>query len=278
MATFISMPKLGLSMESGVVTKWLKHEGDEVEKGEALFELETDKLSNTVEAPADGILRKILVTEGTEVPILTKVGILAAAGEDISSLSEENEQANTSVSMENPKVMSEENRPPKAVDGWIVATPRARAVAKELGIDLAQVSPSGPNGRIVERDVQSYHQQAQRTKVSSLAARAANDLQIDLGRICKDGRVMMEDLLTYVNGAISTEEEKPMREERRPMNGMRRAIAQNMLASHMASPTVTYDISVDMSAMKRCKTQLAAGGLKVSYRNDHCHGTAENRL
>lgn len=130
---------------------------------------------------------------------------------------------------------------------------------------MAQVSPSGPNGRIVERDVQSYHQQAQRTKVSPLAARAANDLQIDLGRICKDGRVMMEDLLTYVNGAISTEEEKPMREERRPMNGMCRAIAQNMLASHMASPTVTYDISVDMSAMKRCKTQLAAGGLKVSY-------------
>lgn len=265
MATFISMPKLGLSMESGVITKWLKHEGDEVEKGEALFELETDKLSNTVEAPADGILRKILVTEGAEVPILTKVGILAAAGEDISSLSEENEQVNTSVSMKNPKVMNEENRPPKAVDGWIVATPRARAVAKELGVDLAQVSPSGPNGRIVERDVQSYHQQAQRTKVSPLAARAANDLQIDLGRICKDDRVMMEDLLTYVNGAISTEEERPMREERRPMNGMRRAIAQNMLASHMASPTVTYDISVDMSAMKRCKTQLAAGGLKVSY-------------
>ena len=86
MAKEILMPKLGMTMTEGTITKWLKKEGDAVKKGEPVFELESDKLSNIQEAPADGVLRKILVPEGTAVPILTKVGIVADAGEDISSL------------------------------------------------------------------------------------------------------------------------------------------------------------------------------------------------
>ena len=80
MAAFIIMPKLGMTMETGVLTKWLKKEGDKVEKGEPLFELETDKLNTVVEATESGVLRKILVPEGTEVAILKEVGVIGGAG------------------------------------------------------------------------------------------------------------------------------------------------------------------------------------------------------
>lgn len=268
MATFIIMPKLGLTMESGVVTKWLKHEGDEVKKGEAVFELETDKLDTTAEAPVDGILRKILIVEGTEVPILTEMGILAGKDEDISAMTAGKESAAAAAApAEEPAAGAarEEHKPQARTDGRIVATPRAKAVAKELGVDLAQVTPSGPNGRIVEKDVRNYRP-APAQKASPLAAKAAKDLQIDLGQIKKDGRVMAEDLLAYLEGSRAPAAGgEAVREERKPMKGMRKAIAQNMLNSHMTSPTVTYDASVDMSAMKQYRAQLAAGGLKVSY-------------
>ena len=86
MAAFIIMPKLGMTMETGVLTKWLKKEGDKVKKGEAVFELETDKLNTSAEAPEDGILRKILAPEGTEVAILKEVGVVGTADEDISAM------------------------------------------------------------------------------------------------------------------------------------------------------------------------------------------------
>ena len=89
MAKFVIMPKLGMTMEAGVLTKWHKAEGDAVSKGDILFDLETDKLSNSVEAEEDGVLRKILVQEGQEVPILTNVAVIAAADEDISALTGE---------------------------------------------------------------------------------------------------------------------------------------------------------------------------------------------
>ncbi|MEM5781137.1 MAG: dihydrolipoamide acetyltransferase family protein, partial [Lawsonibacter sp.] len=91
------------------------------------------------------------------------------------------------------------------------------------------------------------------------------DLHVDLSGIQKDGRIMVADLAAYVESGRAPAEAGGVREERRPMNGMRKAIAQNMYHSHMTSPTVTYDISVDMSAMKDYRAQLTAGGLKVSY-------------
>ena len=83
MAKEIVMPKLGLTMTEGTVSKWLKKVGDEVKEGEPLFEVETDKLTNTIEASASGVLRHIFVEEGTTVPLFGKLAIVAAADEDI---------------------------------------------------------------------------------------------------------------------------------------------------------------------------------------------------
>ena len=86
MAKVVVMPKLGLTMTEGTVSKWLKKVGDAVTQGEPLFDVETDKLTNTIEASASGVLRHLFVEEGTTVPVLEKVAIIAEAGEDIAAL------------------------------------------------------------------------------------------------------------------------------------------------------------------------------------------------
>jgi len=264
MAKFINMPKLGMTMEEGTVTSWLKKEGDAVKRGEAVFELESDKLANSAEAPIDGILRKILVPVGETVPILAHVGIIAEADEDIAPLLAEagageaaapaQEAAPAAVPIAAPVA-------PKA-DGRITATPRAKKVAKELGIDLTDIkTATGWHGMICEKDVRDY-KPAPVVKTSPLAKKAAEALGIDLNELKKDGRVLAADLLAYLEreGGVS-----PVSEERKPMNGMRKAIARNMQASHMTSPTVTYQISVEMDAMRDYRAQLKENGLKVSY-------------
>ena len=86
MAKVVVMPKLGLTMTEGTVSQWLKKVGDEVKEGEPFFEVETDKLTNTIEASASGVLRHLFVEEGITVPVLDKVAIIAEAAEDISGL------------------------------------------------------------------------------------------------------------------------------------------------------------------------------------------------
>jgi len=265
MAKFINMPKLGMTMEEGTVTSWLKQEGDAVKRGEAVFELESDKLANSAEAPIDGILRKILVNEGETVPILAHVGIIGEADEDISALLAEAGAGEASVPVQEaaPVAAAPTAAPvvPKA-DGRILATPRAKKIAKELGIDLADIqTATGWHGMICEKDVRDY-KPAPAVKTSPLAKKAAEALGIDLGELKKDGRVLAADLLAYLEreGGIA-----PASEERKPMNGMRKAIARNMQASHMTSPTVTYQISVEMDAMRDYRAQLKENGLKVSY-------------
>lgn len=93
MAKVIVLPKQGLTMTEGTVSAWLKNEGDAVAEGEDLFELETDKLTNTIQAPASGVLRKILVPAGTTAPVLAKIAVIADAGEDISALLEDSAPA-----------------------------------------------------------------------------------------------------------------------------------------------------------------------------------------
>jgi len=265
MAKFINMPKLGMTMEEGTVTSWLKKEGDAVKRGEAVFELESDKLANSAEAPIDGVLRKILVQVGETVPILAHVGIIAGAEEDISALLAE--AGGESAPAEAPSVPAETPvtaaAPAKKADGRITATPRAKKIAKELGVDLADIkTATGWHGMICEKDVRDHKASIPAVKTSPLAKKAAEALGIDLLELQKDGRVLAADLLAYLEreGGVS-----PVSEERKPMNGMRKAIARNMQASHMTSPTVTYQISVEMDAMRDYRAQLKENGLKVSY-------------
>ena len=274
MSKVVVMPKLGLTMTEGTVSKWLKKIGDEIKEGEPLFEVETDKLTNTIEASASGILRHLFVEEGTTVPVLDKVAIIAAADEDISALlggaapaAAPVQAAPASAAASAPAPAAE-----KKAGERVIASPAAKKLAKELGIDIALVKGTGPKGRVTEDDVKNYKpapaapavEEGPKVKASPLAAAVASDLGIDLEKVGAKDRVLAEDILRYLESTREKAEEKP-KEELVPMNGMRKAIAKNMLNSHMTSPTVTANLSVDMSAMKAYREQLKAKDIKVSF-------------
>ncbi len=275
MAKVVVMPKMGLTMTEGTVSKWLKKIGDEIKEGEPFFEAETDKLTNTIEATASGVVRHFFVEEGTTVPVLEKVAIIAEAGEDISALLGDAAPAAAAAPEAAPAAAPAAAAPVRAPGERIVAAPAAKKLAKELGIDLALVPGTGPNGRITLDDVKNWKpapaapaaEEEPKKKASPLAAAVAKDLGIDLEQVQAKDRVLAEDILRFLENTREKAEEKEEapREELVPMNGMRKAIARNMLNSVQTSPTVTMNLSVDMSAMKAYREQLKSQEIKVSY-------------
>ena len=274
MAKVVVMPKMGLTMTEGTVSKWLKKIGDEIKEGEPFFEAETDKLTNTIEATASGVVRHFFVEEGTTVPVLEKVAIIADAGEDISALLGDAAPAAAPEATAAPAAAAPA-APVRAPGERIVAAPAAKKLAKELGIDLALVPGTGPNGRITLDDVKNWKpapaapavEEEPKKKASPLAAAVAKDLGIDLEKVQAKDRVLAEDILHFLESTREKAEEKEEapREELVPMNGMRKAIARNMLNSVQTSPTVTMNLSVDMTAMKAYREQLKSQEIKVSY-------------
>jgi pyruvate dehydrogenase E2 component (dihydrolipoamide acetyltransferase) len=164
MASEVKLPRLGQGMESGTVTKWLKNEGDPVEKGEPLYEIDTDKVTQEVESDFAGVLLKIALAEG-EAPVGQTIAWIGAEGEDVpdaepatagsasASAAPEPEVAAQATSDSAPAELRSE--PSSSRNGRIKASPLARRLARERGIDLASLTGTGPEGRIVARDVES---------------------------------------------------------------------------------------------------------------------------
>ena len=145
MATVIAMPKLGLSMKTGTVGKWLKKEGDAVKKGEAIVEVMTEKITNKVEAPADGTLLKIVSQKGAKLPVGGLMGVIGEAGEDITAaLSSAGAPAEAGAAAAAP-----------APGGKVKISPAARKLAEENGIDYSRITGTGPEGRITREDVEN---------------------------------------------------------------------------------------------------------------------------
>lgn len=233
MATVITMPKLGLTMTSGSVAKWHKKEGDRVEKGEVILEVSTEKITYKVEAPESGVLRKILVQPGTKVPIGTSLCIIAAPDEDISELLKE---APTAPAAEKPAQPEAKPAPvaakPAGEEVLIKATPIAKKIAKEQGIDLALVTGTGPGGRIVEKDVLDF---IERQKAAA--------------------------------GARPVAEAAPLK--RIALSDVRQVIAERMSTSWQNSPMVTLNVDVDCTLLKKLREDLKSSfkekGLNLSY-------------
>ncbi len=161
MATVVSMPKLGFDMAEGLLVRWVKAEGEAVEKGEVLAEIETDKATVEVEAEAGGVVLKHLVTENTSVPIGAPITVIGEQGEefDIETVEVEKEAEGTALAeaaTPSPIAVAE---PASNGDGrlpaGVRASPVARRLAEERGIELGSLSGSGPQGRIVKRDVEA---------------------------------------------------------------------------------------------------------------------------
>jgi len=141
MVTRIVMPKLSLTSKQGTVGKWYKNEGETVEKGEPILEVISEKATYDLEAPSSGVLRRILVKEGIDVPVDTLLGIITLPSEAFS------ESDLTGTGMEQAHL---------EVEGRTLASPAAKRLARERGVDLSLVRGSGPNGRIGEEDVGAF--------------------------------------------------------------------------------------------------------------------------
>lgn len=274
MAKLVVMPKLGLTMTEGTINKWLKKEGEEVKSGEPLLEVETDKLTNTIEATESGILLKIIAAEGATMPCLEGIAVIGAAGEDISALVAGGAAPapEAAASAAAPAAAAAAPAPVRAEGERVVATPRAKKLAKDMGVDLNLVAGTGPNGRITEDDVKNWKPTAPAApaeaavKSSPLAAKVAKDIGLDLKDVASKGRVLAQDILNHLEKAAApAAAPEEAREETVAMNGMRKAIAKNMLASHMTSPTVTFNLGIDMTQMKAMRDDLKSKDIKVSY-------------
>src|SRR6266542_586915 len=157
MATEIKLPRLGQGMESGTIVKWLKSEGEAVEKGEPLYELDTDKVTQEVEADASGVLLKIAVAEG-EVEVGKTIAVIGEQGEEVKASENGAQQQQAEKPAEPAKTDTPEGQSPRPAPsrdgGRIKASPLARRIARERGVDLAQIQGTGPDGRIVAEDVE----------------------------------------------------------------------------------------------------------------------------
>ena len=271
----IVMPKLGLTMTEGTLKKWYKKEGDAITLGEIIFEVETDKLTNSVESSQEGILRKVLVSEGVTVNCFVPVGVVGTENENIDDflrgISEGGPAAPQNVSTDADKPVQETaaaslHAPSPAGEGRVIAAPAARKMAQEKGVDLTQVAGTGPGGRITIADVEKYIASSPKSetgalKTSPLAAKMASELGVNLADVPQaKARIMSEDV-----ASLAASKSAEALEQRVPMSGMRKIIAKRMRESVDISPSVTLNIGADMTAMKACKAALASEGLKVSY-------------
>ncbi|HLL51593.1 MAG TPA: alpha/beta fold hydrolase, partial [Thermomicrobiales bacterium] len=159
MPTIVTMPKWGLTMTSGTITGWSREEGDPVTEGTPLLTVETEKAVDDVEAPASGVLRKIVADVGSEVPVMGAVAIITAPEEVLTDDEVQALVATSSVAAAAPdgavpRAAREARQATRDVGGRVSASPAARKRAGELNIDLAAVEATGPGGRITSEDVE----------------------------------------------------------------------------------------------------------------------------
>ncbi len=248
MAVPVLMPKQGQSVETCIITKWYKKSGENVKKGEEIFSYETDKASFEQEAPADGILLEIFYNEGDEVPVLTNVAVIGDKGENIDMF-----KPGASVSSEQEKIpdKKEEEIKEKEIsvadvekieieqddNRSIFITPRAKKLAEKLGVYYKNIKGSGPNNRIIEKDIKAAS--AALPRMTSLAAEKASDTSLaPSGKATGiGGRVLADDL-----GAAQKVSKDFVDEN---ITNIRRIIAANMLKSVRNSAQLTHHMSAD---------------------------------
>lgn len=259
MAVKITMPKWGMTMKEGKITKWFKKEGDSVTKGEALFEVETEKITNKVESTVNGILFQIVVPAGAIASVGAVVALVAEPGEEPTLEEKPPEQetgAKIQSNAEAPKIKSTD----QSVRAFVPASPAAKRLARELGINLSLVVGSGPGGRIIESDVTNYkNASGDNATITPLALEIARQKGLDISGIKGTGdrgkitREDVENALKIPNVETSEDAFSGAKEE--PLfrsisySGMRRSIGENMISSLHTSAQLTAFAEIDVTEM-----------------------------
>jgi pyruvate dehydrogenase E2 component (dihydrolipoamide acetyltransferase) len=263
MAIEFFMPKMTDHMEAGVILSWLVKEGEPVEKGQPLLEIETDKATVELEAPAAGILKAIRsgVVPGASVPVGETLAFIAAADEKVSPLPPVAGGVSEPAPIEVKTEVIADKMPEAAVEsGPPRAVPAVRKLARDLGVDLALVKGTGQEGRITEQDVRLYQagkmapQKVEAASISPVARRMAEEMGIDLALIKgsgPQGRVTKEDIRVYAQSSEATPpapaQAVPVEAEWLDLSTIQRLTGQRMLESIQKAPQFALTVNVDMS-------------------------------
>ncbi|MBL8952909.1 MAG: pyruvate dehydrogenase complex dihydrolipoamide acetyltransferase [Myxococcaceae bacterium] len=252
MAIAVELPALSPTMKEGKITKWLKKEGDKVTSGTAIAEVETDKSNLEIEAYDDGVLLKILVPEGSSAPVGSPIAYIGKAGEkfDEAAAPAKPKAAEPAKTEEKkgdepaPKAEEKKAEAPKAEapakaespDGRLRASPLAKRIAAETGVDLSSVSGSGPNGRIVKRDVEQ-------AKPGQSGGGAAVKSKAPVPTITRGERKKPDTL---------------------PISGMRKVIAQRLTEVKPGVPHFYLTVDLEMDQALKLREEAKALEQKVS--------------
>lgn len=187
MAETISMPKLGFDMAEGLLVRWVKQVGENINKGDVLAEIETDKATVEVESSASGVVLQLIVEQGTMVPVNAPIAVVGAAGETVSvqpaadsgQAKVENQKAEEQPAPQSaPTVAPVTQASALADNGPVKASPLARKVAKDSGVNLASIQGTGPGGRVVRKDVEAALAGGQTSKVEGRASTPMTNYQL----------------------------------------------------------------------------------------------------
>lgn len=233
MAFEVCMPQLGLTMEEGTVSQWIKHEGDAVKTGDVLLEITTDKLTNEVTSEHDGVLLKIVAQEGEDVPVKGLLCYVGQPGEAVGDAPAAAAAAAPAAPAA-PGACAPVPAPVAAGGARIRISPLARKTAAKLGVDVSGIVGSGPSGRIRQQDVLAA------AKAPKAAAPVAAEPAPAAKPVSKTGLELME------GDTVSK------------LAGMRKVVAQRMLQSHTEIPPVTQNTKVDVTELMKFRKMLLA--------------------
>ncbi len=272
MATELKMPQMGYDMEEGTVVRWLKEEGSTVGRNEPVAEIETDKAVVEFESEAEGVLLRIVASEGSIVPVGETIALVGLEGEEADNvpsagstestdsdtaireeLTSESERHEVQEPIRNTTQESSESTPTTR----ILATPVARRIADELGIDLKQVAGSGPGGRITKKDVETFD------PASSTSTKETNFEMSSSETPEQSPAEIPEPVSETTDPSVNS-----MPGEKEPLSRMRQQIARVTVKSKTEKPHFYVSAEIDMTkAMvlrKQVNDQLSDDGVRIT--------------
>lgn len=251
--TEIFMPKAGMDMKEGRLIRWLKEIGDHVEKDEPIMEIETDKITMEAEAPATGILLAKLIDDETTVPVLQTIGYIGQPGEKIPDAPVAVADTPAAAPVETAAETAAPASKLPVLNGSVAATPYAKKLAAEKGVELAAVIASGPAGEVRASDVLAAAQSGA-VNATALAKKYAEVNGVDLSAVSgtgHDGKIRKNDVL---NAAAPAQREIT----RIPLTPIRKAIARNMFNSLHSMAQTSDSVEIDVTELMALRQRLLA--------------------
>jgi pyruvate dehydrogenase E2 component (dihydrolipoamide acetyltransferase) len=260
-ATQVIMPKLGMAMKEGVIAKWLKQDGETVAQDEVIAVIMTKKITYELKASAAGVLRHKARVQETR-PVGAIIAFITAPGEEVPEVEEgAPPPVEVAVAAGEPAREEKPTPPPAPAGGFVLASPAARRLASETGVELALVKGSGPGGRVTEKDVRAYLEARERVLITSAARKLAEEHGLDITTIKGSGpggRIVEADVQSLI--AAEAPPAAPPVEvpagRAIPFVGVRQMIAENMVLSLQTMAQVTISCEVDVTELVELRERL----------------------